>query len=259
MLSFGVNVIINNSTVSNNTAGGGGGGISVFTGINTGDFVKINNSTLSGNSAPRGGGILESNSIITVRSSTIFANQATSGQGGGVILDPSLGPASIHFENSILAGNTATANSQDCFKSPASVVTSTGYNLFGDVTDCPIPGPQPGDQVVTDPKLEALGDNGGPTPTHLPMNDSPAVNGGNPAGCKDADGNLLTQDQRGQPRPVGGNCDIGAVELGTAIPATPAPTSGGCSLEGSGLEAGSRMLGLLQLPLIGFWWMRRKR
>jgi hypothetical protein len=43
---------------------------------------------------------------------------------------------------------------------------------------------------------------------------SPAIDAGNTNGCTDSDGNLLTTDQRGRPRPdkAGGVCDIGAVE-----------------------------------------------
>ena len=44
---------------------------------------------------------------------------------------------------------------------------------------------------------------------------SPAIDGGNPAGCKDAQGNLLKTDQRGMPRPDPedtGGCDMGAYE-----------------------------------------------
>jgi hypothetical protein len=44
---------------------------------------------------------------------------------------------------------------------------------------------------------------------------SPAIDAGNPTGCKDANGHLLTTDQRGYPRPDKedtGACDIGAFE-----------------------------------------------
>jgi hypothetical protein len=47
---------------------------------------------------------------------------------------------------------------------------------------------------------------------------SPAIDAGNPAGCTDGSGHLLTTDQRGMPRPdredaVG--CDVGAYERQT--------------------------------------------
>ena len=48
------------------------------------------------------------------------------------------------------------------------------------------------------------------------LDGSPAIDAGNPAGCPDFDGVLLTDDQRGQQRPVpvGSRCDMGAYELG---------------------------------------------
>lgn len=41
---------------------------------------------------------------------------------------------------------------------------------------------------------------------------SPAIDAGNPAGCEDEAGEALTTDQRGEPRPQGTRCDIGAFE-----------------------------------------------
>ena len=48
------------------------------------------------------------------------------------------------------------------------------------------------------------------------LDGSPAIDAGNPAGCTDFDGVLLTGDQRGQQRPVpvDSACDMGAYELG---------------------------------------------
>ncbi|MGZ9226502.1 MAG: choice-of-anchor Q domain-containing protein, partial [Anaerolineales bacterium] len=48
---------------------------------------------------------------------------------------------------------------------------------------------------------------------HALLPGSPAIDTGNPAGCTDQNGNLLTTDQRGVARPQGGRCDIGAFEL----------------------------------------------
>jgi hypothetical protein len=57
-----------------------------------------------------------------------------------------------------------------------------------------------------DAKLGPLANNGGPTQTHALTSGSPAINAGsNPA--------ALPNDQRGVARNVGGNVDIGAVEL----------------------------------------------
>jgi hypothetical protein len=52
--------------------------------------------------------------------------------------------------------------------------------------------------------------------------DSPAIDGGNPAGCTDHLGDPLTTDQRGAPRPLDGDddgeaiCDIGSYEFDPA-------------------------------------------
>ena len=68
--------------------------------------------------------------------------------------------------------------------------------------------------------LRPLKNNGGPTQTHALVAGSPAIDAGNPGGCRDNSGALLQTDQRGFPRNVDGNsdgtarCDIGAVEFG---------------------------------------------
>jgi hypothetical protein len=59
---------------------------------------------------------------------------------------------------------------------------------------------------------------GGSTQTHALVPGSPAIDAAGPV-CLDADGEPLTTDQRGQPRPVDGDgdgiaaCDIGAFEF----------------------------------------------
>lgn len=48
---------------------------------------------------------------------------------------------------------------------------------------------------------------------------SPAIDAGNPSGCKDGQGHLLTTDQRGMPRhdpEDTGGCDMGALSPATA-------------------------------------------
>lgn len=64
----------------------------------------------------------------------------------------------------------------------------------------------------TDPELQPLANNGGPTPTHALAEHSPARNMADD--CTDFEGQeAITVDQRGEPRPGGGACDIGAFEL----------------------------------------------
>jgi hypothetical protein len=61
---------------------------------------------------------------------------------------------------------------------------------------------------------------------HLPLlTNSPAVNSGDPNGCRDVAGNLLPGDQLATPRPQGARCDMGAVEyVGPQPTATATPT-----------------------------------
>jgi len=53
--------------------------------------------------------------------------------------------------------------------------------------------------------LNPLAYKGGPTPTHLPLPNSPAIDFGSNADCPPT-------DQRGVLRPQGAGCDVGAVE-----------------------------------------------
>jgi len=196
---------INSSTISGNHTGqayGYGGGVA-----NDGTLT-INNSTVSGNNVygalSDGGGVLNgvfnNQSALAINNSTISGNSAPIGAGGGIANG---GVATL--QNSILANSSSGG---DCFGS----VTSNGYNLSSDNT-CSFSGP--GDMNNTDPMLGALGNYGGPTQTIPLLSGSPAIDAGNPSGCTDGNGHLLTTDQRGQPRPDPedtGGCDMGAYE-----------------------------------------------
>ncbi len=61
--------------------------------------------------------------------------------------------------------------------------------------------------------LGALQDNSGPTWTHALLAGSNAIDGDNllSMACSDGNGALVT-DQRGRPRIVGAQCDVGAFE-----------------------------------------------
>jgi predicted outer membrane repeat protein len=61
--------------------------------------------------------------------------------------------------------------------------------------------------LAADPALGPLADNGGATPTRLPLAGSSAVDAGDDATC-------APDDQRGVARPQGPHCDLGAVEAG---------------------------------------------
>lgn len=124
--------------------------------------------------------------------------------GGGI----SNAGAIVMLQNSIVAGSLKGGN---CY----GAMTSNGYNLSSDRT-CNFS--NKGDLNSTNPKLGYLRNNGGPTQTMALPTGSPAIDAGNQSGCTDNLGQLLTTDQRGQPRPDEedtGGCDMGAYESQT--------------------------------------------
>ena len=219
-MSRGSTVTLTNSTVSGNNAGDGGGGIR-----NSGTLT-LTNSTVSGNNAGEdGGGIYDFLGTANSFNSTITGNRSDAdlngtGIGGGV---HNAAGATFTFQNTILAGNSETLRVGNFFVATTGecdgTIISSGNNLMEnyDTSRCTVTG----NPLLADPKLGPLQNNGGPTQTHVLLAGSPAIDGGNPSGCRDSLGALLTTDQRGFPRPADGNnnsvaaCDIGAYELFT--------------------------------------------
>jgi hypothetical protein len=221
----GGSLTLNNSTVSGNrtmnpsdaTRGNGGG---IFSGASS---VTLNNSTVSGNSAAGNGGgvyINASGGTLNLNYSTVANNTSDSdddaaGNGGGV------GNAStLKLKSSIVAGNkkgTISPVDDDC----TGTITDQDYNLTGSGTGCTLSGSH---NVTVSPSsvftavLGSLTNNGGNTETHALLAGSPALDviAGGTNGC----GTTYTTDQRGETRPISGNCDIGAYES----PDTTAPT-----------------------------------
>ncbi len=197
---------ISNSTISKNIASNTGGGI--HNANASGARVILINSTISGNSANRGGGI--HGGIVDVYSSTVSSNTANQ-EGGGIYAD------TIRTKNSLIATNVAKSKGQDCL----GTLTSSGYTWLGTEEEgyCTIAGGQQGNKVAKIPGILPLADNNGSTPTHAVQEGSKLIDEGDPNGCEDADGRLLTTDQRGLARQYDGNqdgitrCDIGAFEF----------------------------------------------
>lgn len=212
-------VTIIRSTFSNNTTVDDGGGLD-----NRGEGqMFIYNSTLSGNQATNEGGGFRSASgaFAFFGNVTITDNQAGLG-GGGVTANQD---SEIRYQNSIIAGNKVNGDENDpladCAWDKDATLASDDYNVVGLQTNCfPNVNDQtmpPSDVFVT--LLGPLTNNGGPTETHALLNTSPALNAGRPqgdGGCTDQEDKPLTTDQRGEPRPAGPACDIGAFELQSA-------------------------------------------
>jgi len=208
-------VTFTNSTLSGNTSSGEGGGIYHYNAA-----LNLVNSTVSGNTANGSGGGINffnpsggNTPTATLNNVTITNNEAdndhnSSGDGGGFY---SFGYGTVNVKNSILAGNLGPSTSPDGYNTFNSPFVSLGYNLIGVITGTD-GFTATGDITNTAPLLSPLQNNGGSTFTHALLVSSPARDHGNPAGCTDHLGNLLTTDQRGSARPIGPRCDIGAYE-----------------------------------------------
>lgn len=222
-----VDVSIEDTTIADNAASNEGGGLSIATfrpvrfdrclvvrnsaenggGIyllTDGAQTTLLNSTISGNTAGGGGAVGSQNDVaIELRNCTVTDNEA--GWTGGVAA------AAVTVGNSIVAGNRGGTDL--C----TNAGTSLGWNIVGS-TCAPFAWGRPSDIAGAPPLLASLADNGGPTLSHVPTPGSPAIDGGDPAGCRDATGAVLLVDQRGLSRPEDGNadgvasCDIGGVE-----------------------------------------------
>jgi hypothetical protein len=195
-----------NSTFINNLARNQGGAIWIGgnnTNVTLGNTTIANNSAVSANGVNGlGGGIMMAGGTLSVDNSTVANNQAGF-MGGGIYG----GGANVMLRNTIVASNTAGnpwAMNLQCSK----VLIDGGNNLQ-------YPGNNPTDPTrpecttsiqVSDPRLDAVRDNGGSTWTIALLPGSPAINHGNSATC-------LPTDQRGILRPQGAACDIGAFEV----------------------------------------------
>ena len=253
VFNWGDSLTIANSTISGNTSTFGAGL------YNYGGVVTIENSTISGNRAFGGAGIYNTSSgfgssgfragSLTITNSTISGNSANS-RGGGLVNSHTCpfgfycgrAAAALTLNNSLIAGNQA-AVAPEIENDASSIVTANNFNLFGSNGNAGVSGFTPGpiDIVASVPVEQILGplqNNGGPTQTHALLAGSPALDAGDPGGCRNSRGSLLSTDQRGFARHVDGNndgtarCDIGAVELnrldniGMAINVSPSSGSG---------------------------------
>ena len=126
-----------------------------------------------------------------IRNSTIFNNTGTG-----------LDVRNTEMSNTIIANNTAG----NCV---FFITGSDNQNNLDTDGSCNVEAIN--HTTVADPLLGPLINNGGFTPTHIPLNGSPVIDTGDDVLC-------LLVDQRGENRPQDGDddgtatCDIGAVE-----------------------------------------------
>jgi hypothetical protein len=205
---------VNRSTLSFNSSQSGGG-------IENSGSLTLTNSTLSNNSASGNGGAIDNfNTPITLTDSTVSSNSAS--QGGGIFsvaaaLSP---PALLHLQSTIVAGNRASGGANSGPDIQGQPSSDSSYNLIG-VGDSTLSGISNGtnhNQIGTpgmplDPRLDPLGNFGGPTQTAALMPGSPALGQGDP-------NTTLLTDQRGLPRKHNGQVDVGAFQTQSAFPQT---------------------------------------
>lgn len=191
-------ITITASAIYSNVAEESGGGVSIG-GANDGTRVLLSNITISGNRAFSAAGVEvgSAGTELTLRHATITYNQSAttaSNAPGGLIV--ALG-VDARIANTIIALNTGSSQCNSGVN-----ITSLGGNLGAD-NSCGLT--NAADQLISDPLLGALQDNGGTTWTHALAAISPAVDAGVTDHC-------LPVDQRGFSRPQGAACDSGAYE-----------------------------------------------
>lgn len=206
--SYDAHLAVSNSTFANNgdcgISNGDDGGAATVTGstfIDNGgasaagaDIMNtfmgtttVANSTLVNTSAGPGGGIRNGvEGRLTVSNSTLAGVRIVNSDYGGALI----------LRNTVVAGSLPGGL---C----SGVIVDGGGNLSYPDMSCP--------GAHADPMLGPLQDNGGPTLTMEPGPGSAAIDAGDDAVCAAAPVNGL--DQRGVIRPVGPQCDIGAVEV----------------------------------------------
>lgn len=207
-------LILKDSTVTGSTSQDNGGGICA----RSKTTVVIINSVLSGNQAVgsgdpatadytgMGGAVFIWGGSVFLFNSTVTGNQAANTGGGFHVLD-GIG-YNLELYNSLVAGNTAAGVAQNCDSNDN--IQDGAYNLADD-NSCDNPANVGIIAVHGNPLLDALLDNGGFTPTHALLEGSPAIDAGDPDGCKGYNGATLDVDQTGHQRV--GRCDIGSFEF----------------------------------------------
>src|SRR5262249_23590856 len=150
-----------------------------------------------------GGALYVGNSgAVQLSNVSIVSNTAVSGNGGGISAG---GTGSVTLRNTLVARNPGQST-PDCAANTRAMV-SAGYNLIENSAGCHV-AKTSGDLFNVAAFLNPLADNGGTTQTESLQPASPAIDGGNPAGCVDDVGAAITIDQRGLARsPAGDDCD----------------------------------------------------
>jgi len=240
--------------VADNQAAAIGGGILLLQDFYQGGSsseVRVEQSTLTGNSAPQGGGIYVTGGGLVSASNVTLSGNTADADGGAAAIGPTpfgegQAGGTLEFESVTIADNSAALGAAVFLADPElpgfppnvpppfpSTVSFRDTLVDGDCYDPRKVGKyitgggnleSPGatcrlrdksDRMgVASLGLAPLADNGGSTPTHLPLPWSPAIDSAPRKSCP-----APATDQRGVARPQDGNgdgrafCDRGAVEV----------------------------------------------
>ncbi|TFH30181.1 MAG: hypothetical protein E4H00_05565 [Myxococcales bacterium] len=234
-------------TVTGGFGGSGPKGVSSGAGIRNAGTLTLTKSTVSGNTIEWGsGGGIDNRGLLTLTRTTVSDNSVGSpvSDGGGI-----LNSGTLTIANSTVSGNTSPfidectgsgisnwgtltiANSTVSGPpAPPCLIRNSGTLTIkssvvdggceGDIASNGYNIESPGDTCGFDPdrtdlvnvstdnlKLGELADNGGPTMTHALGAGSVAID------VIPADMCEVDEDQRGEPRPGGTMCDVGAFEV----------------------------------------------
>jgi hypothetical protein len=211
-----------NVTANGNTASGGasftptspGSGLGAVL-FNLNGAGAIDFSTLAGNSiiSSNGSGAANGAGDATVYS-LAFGNDINNGAATS---------ATLRIKNSILFGTVGSsgASSNDVVNNVvagtaanSATLTYLGANIVGLTDNLGTTGIGSTTPSTSDPMLGALAAGIGPLQTMVPATNSPAIDGA--ASCLDSNSATVATDERGIPRPIGIQCDLGAVEVITA-------------------------------------------
>ncbi len=210
LFARGRDVTVRNSSLVNNRVGNRGGAI-----YSRENAITIENTTISGNTNNNsrlfGSAIELSSSALVLSDSTVSNNETLRFTGASIFVN-SAPRSSVRIERSVVtaANNQLDLAGSGPFELENALVGNIGtVNITSSIQSI----------IGQDSLLGPLQDNGGPTPTQLPLFGSPVIDtGGNGCGAL---------DQRGEPRPFDGDgdstvlCDISAVELQSLPPAPP--------------------------------------
>jgi len=204
------------STISNNSLSGinaDGGGVYI-----QGGNLFLCQTTISGNTSTgsngSGAGIYIVSTPTNIFLSTITDNSSSSGA-GGISASFTIANDNVSIFNSILSANTGTEGNFNNRTTSQNSVLNIENSLFGDNAS-EITGYSYDNIINNNPEIGPLLDNAGPTLSHLPNPNSPAIDKGNNSALAFS----LSNDQRGTgfTRILNNIVDIGAIERQTTSP-----------------------------------------